>query len=369
MTERNRGVDYGSYLKLERLLGCQELESAKAGGERTGEGVHDEHLFIIVHQAYELWFKQILWELDAILRIFGRDPVDEKNMGRLVAHLRRIVEIQRLLLIQVDVLETMTPLDFLDFRDLLVPASGIQSLQFRLVENKLGIRPEGRVKINETSYTSRFSAVDRKKLEESEREASLLTLVDRWLARTPFLQFGEFDFWREYRSAVAAMLERERARVEVSSELEAEERQARLARLQASAENFDALFLEEKHRERVESGERRFSQKALLAALLINLYRDEPILHLPYRLLTHLMDIDEGFTNWRHRHVLMVSRMIGAKTGTGGTSGIEYLRETAEKHKVFTDLFHMSTYFIPRSALPKLPPEVERTMSFHYTEK
>jgi tryptophan 2,3-dioxygenase len=125
----------------------------------------------------------------------------------------------------------------------------------------------------------------------------------------------------------------------------------------------------EKHDALTKAGERRLSQEALLAALLINLYRDEPILHLPFRLLTLLMDIDEGFTNWRYRHALMVLRMIGRKTGTGGTSGIDYLRETAEKHKVFTDLFNLSTFFLPRSALPELPPEVARTMSFQYSGK
>jgi tryptophan 2,3-dioxygenase len=369
MDERERRLDYATYLKLDRLLSCQELESAKPRPDRAAEPVHDEHLFIIVHQAYELWFRQILWELDAVLEIFGRDTVSDKSMGRLEAHLRRIVEIQKILLLQVDVLETMTPLDFLDFRDLLTPASGIESLQFRLIENKLGVEPARRVRINEEPYTSRFAAADREKLEESERRPSLLALVDRWLARTPFLSFGEFDFWREYRSAVERMLEKERARIEGTSGLDEDERRTRIARLQASAERFEALFQPEKHEELVGAGERRFSQKALLAALLINLYRDEPILHLPYRLLTLLMDIDEGFTNWRQRHALMVSRMIGTKMGTGGTPGTEYLRRTAEKHKVFTDLFHLSTYFIRRSELPRLPPEVERTMSFQYTEK
>jgi tryptophan 2,3-dioxygenase len=191
--------------------------------------------------------------------------------------------------------------------------------------------------------------------------------VDGWLARTPFLAFGEFDFWREYRHAVHAMLERERAAVESNEALAKEERAARLARHASTQSNFEALFDGDRHEELVRAGERRLSHRALLAALLINLYRDEPILHLPFRLLTTLMDIDEGFTNWRYRHALMVLRMIGRKMGTGGTSGIDYLRETAERHKVFTDLFNLSTFFIPRSALPALPPEVRRKMSFQWS--
>src|SRR5512134_2165455 len=117
----SRPLYYADYLRLDKLLSAQELESA-----RRGRPVHDEHLFIIVHQAYELWFKQILFELDAVLALFREPSIDERDMGRVEAHLRRIVSIERVLLGQIDVLETMTPLDFLDFRSLLVPASGFQ---------------------------------------------------------------------------------------------------------------------------------------------------------------------------------------------------------------------------------------------------
>ena len=130
---------YGDYLQLDKLLSAQALESAK-----TGEAVHDEMLFVVVHQAYELWFKQIIWELDSILEIFDNNTVDEEKMGTAVSRLRRIVSIQSLLIEQVTVLETMTPLDFLDFRDYLFPASGFQSVQFRIIENKMGLRRDDR---------------------------------------------------------------------------------------------------------------------------------------------------------------------------------------------------------------------------------
>ena len=126
-------------LQLERLLGSQQMQSAL-----QGRPAHDEMLFIIVHQAYELWFKQILWELDAMLAIFGGSQVPEEGVGRAVSHCGRIIEIQRVLIDQVDVLETMTPLDFLDFRDDLMPASGFQSVQFRLID------PEPLLFYNET---------------------------------------------------------------------------------------------------------------------------------------------------------------------------------------------------------------------------
>ena len=112
----------------------------------------------------------------------------------------------------------------------------------------------------------------------------------------------------------------------------------------------------------------RFRPQALLAALFINLYRDEPALQLPYRLLTALMDIDELLSTWRHRHALMVQRMIGRKIGTGGSSGHDYLKSSAEKHRIFGDLFALATFLIPRSALPPLPPHVQRAMRYQYTD-
>jgi tryptophan 2,3-dioxygenase len=103
--------------------------------------------------------------------------------------------------------------------------------------------------------------------------------------------------------------------------------------------------------------------------LLIVLYRDEPILHLPFQLLTALMDIDEQFTAWRYRHALMTHRMIGNKIGTGGSTGYNYLKATVDRYKVFADLFNLSTFLIPRSRLPELPEEMKRNLGFHYARQ
>ena len=126
-------VYYGDYLDLDRLLSAQKPLSG-----RGGKPAHDELLFIITHQAYELWFKQILFELDAVLEDFSGKVVAESSISRAVGRLSRIVEIQKLLVDQLRVLETMTPLDFLDFRDALTPASGFQSFQFRLIGVEVG---------------------------------------------------------------------------------------------------------------------------------------------------------------------------------------------------------------------------------------
>ncbi|HUF09729.1 MAG TPA: tryptophan 2,3-dioxygenase family protein [Rhodothermales bacterium] len=350
---------YSDYLQLDRILDAQELESA-----RHGRPAHDEMLFIVVHQAYELWFKQILWDLDSVLEIFDRTSVPEGSIGMAVSRLTRIVGIQRLMLEQITVLETMTPLDFLDFRDFLIPASGFQSLQFRLLESKLGLRDEDRITDDGSTFRSRLNAVDRAVLAAEASRPSLFDLIQTWLARTPFPAFGDFDFWSAYRRAVTAMLVRDEKHIRSNPTLADVQKQVQLKGLEATREHFDAVFDERKHDALVSAGRRRLSHRAFQAALLINLYRDQPILHLPFRLLTVLMDVDETLTNWRQRHALMAMRMIGTRIGTGGSSGHEYLRRSAEASRVFHDLINLTTFLIPRSELPVLPESVARSMGF-----
>ena len=351
---------YADYLQLDRLLGSQQMQSAL-----QGRPAHDEMLFIIVHQTYELWFKQVLWELDAVLATFRSSPVPEEELGQAVLRCGRIVEIQRVLIQQIDVLETMTPLDFLDFRDALIPASGFQSVQFRLVENKLGMRRRDRLQVLDAPYTSRFTEADAARAEASEKEPSLFDLIEGWLERTPFLHFGDFDFWREYRRAVDAMLAADRASIRGNPTLTEDEKARQLAGVEATAGKFADLF-EEGAGEPPAAAGRHFSRRALQAALLIHLYRDEPILHLPFRLLAVLADIERNFTTWRQRHAQMAMRMIGTRIGTGGSSGHEYLDRAAERHRVFADLSALASFFIPRSALPKLPPDVRSRMGFRF---
>ncbi len=352
---------YWHYLRLDDVLSSQVRES-----EARGQPAHDEMLFIITHQAFELWFKQVLWEVDAVRDTMAEDVVPDREMSQVVARLARIVEIQPLLLQQLEVLETMTPLDFLEFRDLLVPASGFQSVQFRLIENKLGIDPDERLRVGGAAYTAVLSDEHAELVGDSEREPSLLAHVEVWLERTPFLHFGPFDFWQAYRGAVTDLLDREREMIASNPNLGDEEREEQLANHERTRETYRTLFDPDAWTELVEQGRRRLSHEAFLAALLISLYRDEPVFHMPYRLLTALIDIDEGFATWRQRHALMVHRMIGGKIGTGGTTGHRYLQATTDRHRIFRDLFDLSTFLIPRSTLPELPDEVESQMQFRY---
>jgi tryptophan 2,3-dioxygenase len=352
---------YGSYLRLDRLLGAQELESARAGST-----VHDEMLFIVVHQAYELWFKQILWELDEVRRLFGQETVDEADMGSAVSLLRRIAEIQKLLIQQVSVLETMTPLDFLDFRDYLFPASGFQSVQFRIVENKLGLRPGDRMMLSGAPYTSRFTDEDMALVVASETEPSIFDLVERWLERTPFLDHGDFSFREAFQLAVKSRLEADRDVVESNPRLSPAEKSTQLAEFESTMDQYEALFDPAKHAEQQAAGKRRLSHRAFQAALFITLYRDQPALQEPYRLLELLMDIDEGFTIWRYRHAQMVLRMIGRRIGTGGSAGAKYLERSAERSRIFSDLYDLSTFLIPKAHRPPLPAGIVESMRFKF---
>jgi tryptophan 2,3-dioxygenase len=352
---------YWDYLDLDRILDAQHRIS-----DKVGRPAHDEMLFIVVHQAYELWFKQILWELGAVADIMSQEPIPERDVGRAVHLLERITEIQRLLVLQIDVLETMTPLDFLDFRDELVPASGFQSVQMRLIENVLGVDPRHRLRLEGDPYYARLADDHARLVLAAEKGPTILDHVNRWLERTPFLHFGDFDFWEAYREAVERMAARERRLIEENPTIDEDRREAEIEQFARTLAHFDALFDRARYDEIAEKEGRKLSHEALLAALLINLYRDEPILHMPFRLLTVLVEIDEGFTTWRYRHALLVHRMIGGRIGTGGTSGHKYLRTSAERLKVFDELFDVATFLLPRSDLPELPEEVRAKMGFRF---
>jgi tryptophan 2,3-dioxygenase len=354
---KDPGLYYADYLCLGSLLQAQHPES-----RRRSQEAHDEMLFIITHQTYELWFKQILHELRSVLDLFASVPMDERKLGIIVARLERVLAIQKLLNQQIGVLETMTPLDFLDFRNYLMPASGFQSVQFREIELRLGLG----ARLVPAAF-DRLADRDRDYLEQIARETSLFECIDAWLARTPFLAFEGFNFWESYRQAVTTMLETDRRSILGNPLLASGEKAQQLAGLNDAQHTFDALFEPDGFQALRDQGLFRLCQGSVLSALFINLYRDEPILHLPFRLLTHLMDIDEQLTAWRSGHALMTQRMLGTKIGTGGTSGHEYLRRTVDKKRIFVDLYNLSTFLIPRSALPVLPPRLKQSLGFCFT--
>ena len=361
MSEKNTSLHYRNYLQLDKILNAQHPESRSNGDE-----AHEEMLFIIIHQVYELWFKQIIHELDSISYYFKKEKIDEENIGLIVRRVERANKIMSVLVDQIEILETMTSLEFLDFRHHLSPASGFQSHQFRSIELILGLKIEKRHQFGGCPYHAQFEGAKKEEILNLEKEESLFTLVEKWLERIPFLNMKGFDFTKKYGEVINEMLENEVAGISSSLILNEKDKSLRIRMIEENKKYFQRVLDENQHNKAVKEGETSLSYKATMSALLINLYRDEPILHLPYQLLKSLVEFDHKISSWRFRHVQMVEKMLGQKIGTGGSSGQGYLKETVDKHKVFTDLANIATLMISRSYLPALPKDVKERLGFSY---
>jgi tryptophan 2,3-dioxygenase len=317
-------------------------------------------LFITVHQTYELWFKQILFELSLVQTIFSKTSIEERDMGRAVHHLERIGKIQNFINGQVAVLESMTPMDFLEFRDMLYPASGFQSFQWRLIETGLGLKTENRQNYNQEPFWKSLPVENQAEMEKVLQTPSLFDLIEKWLERTPF----QSVFWQQFEKALLDLFEEDRQAVQKNPRLSETDKIRNFEIIETNLKNMRALFHDKDFANLQNEGFFKMSQKAILSALFIQIYRDEPIFQMPFRLLQSLLDIDEAMTQWRSRHVQMVHRMLGRKIGTGGSSGHQYLAATVDKHKIFTDFFNLTTFLLPRSRVPGLPPDVQKKMSY-----
>lgn len=344
-------VHYSDYLQLEKILDAQFPESVKHNSP-----AHDEALFIIIHQTYELWFKQILHELDSVLVIIQKPSINDNSqeLQTVVHRLSRVVTIVKVLVHQIDIMETMTPTDFLDFRDMLRPASGFQSWQFKIIEAKLGLRFENRH--GKDYYISQLRSEQIDIIKKAENEKSLIQLLNSWLERMPF--FDQEDNWKNFKpvynsnadSSPLPVFWKEYKQIYVSGLAEAEKN---------NQQYFDLVFEDDNG-----NGERQLSPKACRAALFIMLYRGYPIVHLPFQLLNNLLEIDEQLSTWRYRHMNMVQRMIGTRIGTGGSTGKDYLRSALDKHYVFKEIAQLTSFLIERRRLPQLTAEMEKRLGF-----
>jgi tryptophan 2,3-dioxygenase len=326
----NKAVYYGDYLQLEKITGAQAPESFKAGNTAA----HDEMLFIIIHQAYELWFKQILFEVNSVIDILNQPALNDNSpeMQTVVHRLKRVTTILKVLVQQIDIMETMTPMDFLDFRDMLRPASGFQSYQFKVLEAKLGLKFEHRH--GQHYYTSQLQQKDIDIIKDAEHGKSVMQLINAWLERMPFI---DEQFWNNYQH------------VYVNSLAEAEKN---------NADSFATIF------NAADDSERSLTPKACRAALFIMLYRGYPMLELPFQLLDTLLEIDNQLGNWRYRHINMVQRMIGTRIGTGGSSGAGYLKAAMDKHYIFRELAQLNSFLVDRRKLPALPKELTEQLGY-----
>ena len=321
-----------------------------------------------VRQTYELWFKQVLHEVSSVLELFASPKLDDTALSLVEQRMGRVNEIFKILADQFRVLLTMSPDQFLSFRKHLGSSSGFQSLQFRTLELKLGLRDESRA-----AYAKSFRQALGPLAEElrantagcPEGGGSLVQLVDQWLSRMPFLKLGSFDWWVEYEQAANKMFDEDERRALSQAGLSATEQSELRARMAATRSEFGVIFQEEEYNKQG----RRLSYPAFKAALLINLYHDEPILQVPFQVLLRLIEVDEGLSNWRWRHATMVKRMLGSKLGTGGSGGYSYLQQTtSEAYRVFSDLSNISTYMLPKDSLPSLPSAIESAMGFAYVD-
>ncbi len=252
-------VTYSGYLRLDRLLSAQQPRSSE----------HDEMLFIVIHQIYELWFKQLLHELGKL-----QAELESGGTTHAMRTLRRTLAILKIVVAQLDVLETMTPTQFTSFRDWLGTSSGFESAQFRELEAVLGRRDRMMV----GGYAQ--GSAERERILAAMSRPSVFDSFARYLAGQGY-------------DVPAEILHRE-----VSHAIEASAEMQRVLK-QAYDDDTDA---------------------AAVCELLV--------------------DLDEGMQEWRYRHVKMVERTIGGRTGTGGSAGATYLRSTIGT-PTFPDLWAM----------------------------
>ena len=256
-------VTYASYLNLDKLLDLQ----LPAGDDHE----HDEMLFIVIHQTYELWFKQILHELDRMQAL-----LESNDTARVRHTFKRVLTILKVLVTQIDILETMTPLEFLTFRDRLESGSGFQSHQFRAIEFALGAKRAKAVQ----HYPAGTPA--RAWLEERLSRPSI------------------WDSFLQYLARIGYPVPEEQLRRDITQPIE---------------------------------------PSPALQRVLLDIYRKDAAVR---ELCERFVDLDEGVQEWRYRHVKMVERTIGAKMGTGGSAGAEYLRTTIAR-PAFPDLWEIRT--------------------------
>ncbi len=265
-------LSYNSYLKVDELKQLQFCQSDPPH--------HDEPLFIIIHQTYELWFKLILHELDVVFLCLTKD-----KLRRAIFYMNRVNAIMHLLVGQIHILETMSPMEFLGFRNKLNPASGFQSTQFREIEIVGGLR--------DPQLLRHFA-------HEGESYSQLLR-------RTNAASLGD---------AFYDVLRRHGFQLPLAPEST------------TGISDLQGVAVDARQNERLQE--------------LRKLYEEPEKYQDLHDLAETLMDFDECLALWRSHHVTVVERVIGSRSGTGGSEGVGYLRSTLHK-RCFPDLWKVRT--------------------------
>jgi len=354
----NRATTYWDYIRVDELIDLQgglEHDESSLSGE--------EVLFITVHQVFELWFKLVLRDVIAARDLFGAEEVAEQELSGAVARLRRATTIFRVAASHFEVVETLGTREYLEFRDKLMPASGFQSAQLRCIEIYLGLEDSERIPFGgsnshmrslETPGGGSTPSLDRALAAKADAP-SLREAIESWLARTPIDGVSHDDsaaterldsfidrYLEAHDKALAASAERAKS-------LAGPEDGSRVEAMYAGEREALESFLRPSEEE---GGARRGRVRA--AMLFIETYRDLPLLAWPREVQAALIEFEQAMLVFRQRHARMVERVIGRRTGTGGTAGVDYLDQTAMTYRVFRDLWSVRTLMLPVSAAPPL---------------
>lgn len=359
----SKATAYWDYIKVEDLLSLQRgLSDSDAGLS------NDEVMFITVHQIDELWFKLVLRELVSVRNLFAAPRVPEQALAAAVRGIRRMELLLEHTARHFDVMETMTTHDYLAFRDKLNPASGFQSAGLREIEILTGLPDEERLPLGsernykqalETSAGEPSPALRR--VEARLRDTpTLREAIEEWLFRTPIDgstpdagadadEAAVKRFIEAYASTHAGATDRTlaSAREVAFTKDDVARLEQRYAKEKESARAF--LFAED-----VPEARRARVRRVRAALVFIESYRELPLLAWPREVIEAVVAFEQAFVIFRQRHARMVERVIGRRTGTGGSAGVDYLDGTALKYRIFRDVWAVRTLLVPKADLPRL---------------
>ena len=352
---------YWDYIKVEQLLALQNGIAADESGL-----TNDEVLFITIHQIDELWFKLALRELVAIRDGLAQPKVPEQALAHIVRAMRRCSLLMHSVAGHFALMETMTTRDYLAFRDKLSPASGFQSAQLREIEILMGLDANARIPLGaEGSYIAALrgpggadSPALRRVLARLEDTPTILEALNAWLHRTPINGSMPGDpndaatvqaFVDDYLASHARQIESTMADALALAVNDADRTRLR-TRYENETAGARAFLAAEDQPAEV----RAHSSRIRAAVVFIESYRELPLLAWPRELVDAIVALEQAFLVFRQRHARMVERVIGRRTGTGGSAGVDYLDQTALRYRVFSDIWAVRTLLMRRDILPAL---------------
>ncbi|RDD42477.1 Tryptophan 2,3-dioxygenase [Trichoplax sp. H2] len=370
-------TEYDKIMQPKRLLSCYCSPTKAFNDEHKTNRLpsHHELFFVTAHQVIELWLRQLNHEIDSIKELFQQIIKDERKGLDIVRRLRRCCEIlksleehiSRLISImttknvselvsnEVAILNTMHTVEFFEFRSTLGRGSGFQSKNFRLLENKLGLKRKTISSLQFILNSEELAEYDQESVMAEENKSSLRDVVELWLENSKVIQFvfHQDNFWKKFTNVVTAMLKANREIAEQRND-DSEEKVDSIRECEKMERWYDSLFDPEKHKACIERGERNFSLQAFRAVIAIYRYRYEMRFQVPFMIINLLQDLDQAILEFRCN-----------KSGLAQTSGYTYLKATTgERLRVFVDLINISSFLIEDDKLPDIPEDLFKKLNF-----